>query len=297
MAGIRGAIVLQLKAAITIFFLIANFLTAAIAADGQISVWNHNGSIVSLDAFGNSRLFRYVQPRQGLPAQPGDSVFEGSRAGSRYNGTAYMFSDRCGKLGYAVSGQVSSDQRQVVMSGMAPRRSSNCQVTSYFEDRLIFSFLRMENRDSFNASSALSQFENTPTWSTETPSQREEPSNPRLNSTLNAPIIGDINTNNKNSSNQSGGISAMTALYVFLFILWIIFMIIFFIPTIIAFRRGHPNRWVIFIINFVFGATVLGWFGCLIWACHAVHDPVGSSGSSRGGESGLNIFVNDRRRR
>ncbi|MGN6537626.1 MAG: superinfection immunity protein [Mesorhizobium sp.] len=65
---------------------------------------------------------------------------------------------------------------------------------------------------------------------------------------------------------------------------------IYFLPTIVAFVRRHPNLWPIFIINVVFGLTVLGWFGSLIWAFGAVHvSPTGN----HGGESGLNLFVND----
>lgn len=64
----------------------------------------------------------------------------------------------------------------------------------------------------------------------------------------------------------------------------------FFLPTILAFRREHPNRWLIFVLNVAFGATFVGWVIALIWALNAAHKPrVGSSG----GESGLNLFVND----
>jgi hypothetical protein len=74
-------------------------------------------------------------------------------------------------------------------------------------------------------------------------------------------------------------------------LLCIVAALAYFIPTYIAFVRGHPNRWVIFLLNLVFGITILGWFGCLIWASNAVHRPVGYK--SAGGESGLNLFVND----
>ncbi|MGC0055770.1 superinfection immunity protein (plasmid) [Brucella pituitosa] len=73
-------------------------------------------------------------------------------------------------------------------------------------------------------------------------------------------------------------------------IILIAIAVIFFLPSIIAFNRGHPNRWIIFIINFVFGATLLGWLICLVWSMNAIHVP--GSGSN-GGESGLNIFAND----
>lgn len=70
----------------------------------------------------------------------------------------------------------------------------------------------------------------------------------------------------------------------------VVALLIYFIPSIVAFRRGHPNRWPILVINFLFGGTGLGWLGSLVWACGAVHkSPTGNNG----GESGLNLFVND----
>lgn len=79
-------------------------------------------------------------------------------------------------------------------------------------------------------------------------------------------------------------------LFFAIFIISIICIGIYFLPTIIAFYRGHPNRWVIFVINFAFGLTMFGWLICLIWSLNAIHVP---SSGNRGGESGLNIFVND----
>lgn len=73
-------------------------------------------------------------------------------------------------------------------------------------------------------------------------------------------------------------------------IILVIIVAIYFIPAIVAFRREHPNKWPIFLINLVFGSTLIGWIGSLIWAMHAVHT---SSLGSNGGESGLNLFVND----
>jgi hypothetical protein len=45
-------------------------------------------------------------------------------------------------------------------------------------------------------------------------------------------------------------------------------------------------------VNVAFGATFIGWVGSLIWAFHAVHKPT-VKGRSHGGESGLNVFIND----
>ena len=68
--------------------------------------------------------------------------------------------------------------------------------------------------------------------------------------------------------------------------------VVYMIPAIVAFWRQHPNRWVIFALNLCLGATGIVWLGCLVWAFMAVHisgDPNGSNG----GESGLNLAVND----
>lgn len=66
---------------------------------------------------------------------------------------------------------------------------------------------------------------------------------------------------------------------------------LYFLPSIIGFKGRHPNRWAIFVINLCFGSTGIGWLGALIWSLHKVHDP--GDGRSAGGESGLNLFVND----
>jgi hypothetical protein len=54
----------------------------------------------------------------------------------------------------------------------------------------------------------------------------------------------------------------------------IVAVCLFLLPTIIAFSRQHRNRFVIMLINIVFGATGLGWIGSLIWALNKIDDPV-----------------------
>ena len=75
-------------------------------------------------------------------------------------------------------------------------------------------------------------------------------------------------------------------------------LLLYLLPSIIAFRSGHPNRWVIFALNVFLGSTVIVWVGCLIWANKAVHLSQGppESGGTDGGESGLNIFANDEKK-
>jgi hypothetical protein len=72
--------------------------------------------------------------------------------------------------------------------------------------------------------------------------------------------------------------------------IFVLLCVAYFIPTYIAFKRRHPNRWAILAINVALGGTGIAWLGALVWACNAVHlSPDGSDG----GESGLNIFAND----
>ncbi len=42
---------------------------------------------------------------------------------------------------------------------------------------------------------------------------------------------------------------------------------LYFLPAIIAGRRGHPNTVAIFFVNFFFGWSFIGWIAALIWAC------------------------------
>lgn len=84
--------------------------------------------------------------------------------------------------------------------------------------------------------------------------------------------------------------SENTLLFILLLLGAAIFCVIYMVPSIVAFRRNHPNRWVIFVINLAFGGTVIGWGFALVWAMRAVHRP---SNEADGGESGLNIFIND----
>jgi hypothetical protein len=45
---------------------------------------------------------------------------------------------------------------------------------------------------------------------------------------------------------------------------------IYFLPAFVAFRRGHPSRWAILLVNLFFGASIVGWIIALIWALSAV---------------------------
>lgn len=115
---------------------------SAETAAQQATLWNHNGSLVSLSAAGARRQFHYQTPAAGLlevGVQSRTLLFDGRRDGNRYSGTAYVFSKVCGALPYAVTGPVSPDQRGVTMYGKAPVVDSSCHVIGHRDDVLVFS--------------------------------------------------------------------------------------------------------------------------------------------------------------
>jgi len=44
----------------------------------------------------------------------------------------------------------------------------------------------------------------------------------------------------------------------------------YFIPSLVAFYRGHHNKWPIFVLNFFLGGTCIGWVVALIWSLTVV---------------------------
>ena len=109
------------------------------AGQGPISLWNHDGSIVRLEAVGRARRFYYVEPRAGLSARSGDIAFEGVREGPAYSGRAFQFSENCAPLAYQAKGSVSPDESYVKMGGYKPRRDGQCNIVSYVDEELVFS--------------------------------------------------------------------------------------------------------------------------------------------------------------
>jgi hypothetical protein len=56
---------------------------------------------------------------------------------------------------------------------------------------------------------------------------------------------------------------------VLLFTLLVI--VTYFLPTIVATIRNHPNALPICLLNFFLGWTLLGWLGALIWSALAIN--------------------------
>lgn len=104
----------------------------------RVSLWNHNGSVLRLQAVGRSRRFYYVEPGAGLPAKSGDMVFEGVREGLTYSGRSFHFSEKCTPIAYHVKGSVSPDETTVKMRGRRPRSDAQCHIVSYVDEELVF---------------------------------------------------------------------------------------------------------------------------------------------------------------
>ena len=143
--------------------ILAVWATAGAAQEAS-TLWDHNGSQVSLSAAGARRQFHYRTPKAGLlelGVQPGTLLFDGRRNGDRYSGTAYVFSKGCGARAYAVAGPVSPDQRAVTMYGKAPVVNSGCHVIGYRHDILVFNLLSEANQ-SYAEQNTLQQTQQSP---------------------------------------------------------------------------------------------------------------------------------------
>lgn len=109
------------------------------------SCWSHNGSIMRLQAEGNQRWLSYEVPRSVLAnagVQPGTLLFNGTKTGNWYSGTARVFSKYCPgtPLEYLVEGPVREDQLQVTVQGTR-EVYDRCQPTGRFKtDTLVFTY-------------------------------------------------------------------------------------------------------------------------------------------------------------
>ena len=118
-------------------------MPGAVFAD---SCWDHNGSVMRLADDGPNRWFYYESPRQALWAsgvQSGTLLFNGTKNGDWYAGTARVFSSSCmgNPLEYWVEGPVWQNPLRVVLEGTR-EVYSGCQPTGRMTtDQLVFTYL------------------------------------------------------------------------------------------------------------------------------------------------------------
>ena len=121
----------------------APLVTPTVAAAD--SCWNHNGSIMRLQASGNRRWFYYENPRDVLRragVTRGTLLFDGIKRGNSYSGTARTFSRFCpgNPNTYSVSGPVRGDQLQVTLYGTRDSYQ-RCEYTGdTVSDTLVFTY-------------------------------------------------------------------------------------------------------------------------------------------------------------
>jgi len=64
-----------------------------------------------------------------------------------------------------------------------------------------------------------------------------------------------------------------TILLTLILVIAVVGLFVYFLPTIIAKMRGHTDTGKIFWINLLFGWTVVGLIGCVVWACSSFDKP------------------------
>lgn len=108
--------------------------------------WEHNGSVMRLQAKGNQRVIRYEKPTarmRGAGARRGTILFDGVRQGNQYYGTARVFSKDCPTpLKYQVIGNV-YNENTIVLTGSRMSISPGCQPNGRTRtDVLTFKLMR-----------------------------------------------------------------------------------------------------------------------------------------------------------
>lgn len=126
---------------ITLFIGVITLSTATMAD----SLWNHNGSVMRLEANGNQRVMVYEKPSAKMAkagVTKGTVLFSGVRQGNKYYGESRMFSKDCSApLSYSVSGNV-VNERTIVLKGQREVYAKGCVPTSKMvTDTLKFTYI------------------------------------------------------------------------------------------------------------------------------------------------------------
>jgi len=104
------------------------------AASG--SLWDHNGSKMTLEEDGAKRKILYTEPREGLDKagiRPGTVLFDGARKpDGRFAGNAKIFKGTCNPIDYFVEGTVDERKGEIVLQGQAPvYAAQGCEISGY----------------------------------------------------------------------------------------------------------------------------------------------------------------------
>ena len=111
------------------------------SAAHEPTMWDHNGSIMSLIEDGSAREFYYQKPRLGMleaGAHPGALLFRGQVDSEQYSGTAYIFNPQCGRIAFQVTGTVLDNDTRIVLTGQVPQVGRNCRAYASYATNLEF---------------------------------------------------------------------------------------------------------------------------------------------------------------
>lgn len=101
------------------------------AAQAEVWLYDHNGSVMRLEQAGSSFVVTYDTPApvlRDLGVTPGTVLFSGSLDGPDYvSGMAWIFSRRCGDIDYFVYGPLRPGQ-DFTLTGAAPVRDGACRI-------------------------------------------------------------------------------------------------------------------------------------------------------------------------
>lgn len=124
-------------------------LVVALMTSGTMAVadscWDHNGSMMRLQANGAQRWLTYDRPRQALwdaGVQTGTLLFNGSNSGDWYSGTARVFSRHCpgAPQEYFVEGPVLQNPLRILMRGTREVHKRCSPTGRWTEDTLVFTY-------------------------------------------------------------------------------------------------------------------------------------------------------------
>jgi TPR repeat protein len=108
------------------------------------SYWKSADSIMRLEARGSNRKFFFYKPSNAelkAGAKAGSLRFDGKISGKGYKGTAFLYSEKCGRSVFQVSGEIENDDSRVILSGRAPNVDSDCRKFGRTDQTLIFDFM------------------------------------------------------------------------------------------------------------------------------------------------------------
>lgn len=60
----------------------------------------------------------------------------------------------------------------------------------------------------------------------------------------------------------------------FIFLISLVSLLLYFAPAFVALSRETKHKWVIAVLNLLFGWSLLGWLICLIWAFNDEYPPL-----------------------